>query len=159
MIINNCKFLKIKSSELKEFVCKSNWNEKKAYFQPEYNSNLIRFKPYLPFSNIIVEQLNQFWITFKQRENLSIDKFDKSKLKTYINTIPNLFENTTIYDVINTTFIKESSRQIDLLDLYINDFIIFNTDVRSQDEIILIKQLLINRIEELQIPNINNFKL
>ena len=154
--------MKVDNVELKEFICKSDWNKLK--FGEDVNKNLI-FKPCIPFFWILVDQLNQFWINFNERASSTITKAAsigtsdnnvEFKYQNFVKTIPNLFESTVIYEVIHSTFSSEKvNKNIDFLELYIVDFILCNSQVTNREELYIIKKTLTDRIDELKIDKTN----
>jgi hypothetical protein len=150
--------MKVNNVELKEFQCKSDWNKLK--FGQDIDKNFL-FKPCIPFFWILVDQLNQFWLNFNQRgfSKIKSDSLIGYKYQNFIKTIPNLFESTIIYEVLNSTFSSDKvDKNIDFLDLYIVDFVLCNTQVSNREELYIIKKILTERIDVLNLDK-SNLKL
>lgn len=183
-VLNNADICKIEygdmrkkgdqDEELKQFFCKSDWLVRKL--NDKTNETL---KPSLPFFWILINNLNQFYKTFLEsrftmKANLlSTSRYDldaleqiKSKeiytldFNDYVITVPNLFESTEIYKIIYEIFDKfnlDKSKE-SFLDLYINDFILINCELKSFHDLLFIKNAIKTLFSKLEIDP-NNLKV
>jgi hypothetical protein len=162
------------AEELKQFFCKSDWLVKK--FNDKAFENML--KPSLPFFWILINNLNTFYHTFYEsrftmRANLisksAIEQINHLKNKDnlaldyneYVVTIPSLFELTDIYKLISTIFEAYSLDKLSkesFFELYINDFILINCEIKSYEDLGFIKSAIKNLFSKLEIDQ-NNLKL
>ena len=125
------------NEELKQFVCKSD-RFKKSIQERAVNS----LRPSLPFSWILVNELNDFCKNFLE----SSRNFDSDN---FLRTIPDLFENKPIYKAFSSIVLLHNINESDLLELYINDFVLLSCEhMKLSEEIVIIKHVLKMLINE-----------
>ena len=155
--------------ELKSFYCKSDWLMKK------FMSNNLHDKltPCLPFFWILTNQLNELYQSFIEsnlnfKSSLSLleandaDLMQANLLSQYIHTIPGLFESTRIFGLVEQIFDMYELRGLNeketFLDLYINDFVLVNCEIKTRKNLTFIKRAIRSLVNELNI-DANNLKL
>lgn len=130
----------VKNEELKQFVCNSDRFAKDLF--ASYDQNL---KPCLPFFWILVNKLNEF--SFSYKDSVQTDSTEK-----FLKTIPDLFENSPIYQVFATVAENYQLNEQQLLDSYINDFILINCPkVSTEKELNTIKSIIKLMISKVKI--------
>ncbi len=126
------------NEELKSFVCNSE-RFKKDLKSTTFSSEL---RPELPFFWILINQLNDFCRNYRE-SNKNLDPLK------FLSTIPELFESTHIYKIFNSCTRKHEIDEQEILESYINDFILVNCPaVRLPIEMRIIKMVIKNAISE-----------
>lgn len=87
-------------------------------------------KPKLPFFWLVIDKINDLCHSFFESK-----AFSKEDKDVFLRTVPSLFEATPHHKI----FSKYSSPNI--LDAYINDFLLLNSEVHDQNQMDIIKGL------------------
>lgn len=147
------------STELKEFFCKSDVSIRNS----KSKESSIKTAPCLPFSWLLIEIIDSLYKNFKESNLLSLKVSTQvSDLKQYVKTIPVLLKKTSIYILISEVF-KEYEMElknsgIDFFDLYLNDFLLIKSDVKTIKDQLFIKSALKSILNEINV-DLNDLKL
>lgn len=69
------------------------------------------------------------------------------KLQNFVKTIPDLFEKTVFYKILDFNT-KTYAKNINIFELYLNDFILVNCDVKLELEVRLIKKAIMSALNK-----------